>query len=139
MPQPSVRVWATGDGVRVNPETGKYLEDRTDIHADYPSGDYRSRNAVWDAAGRSIKLHAARNEFVAFQVVVESDAPVAGIKVALDRLEGPDGGALSGRNVALFKASSGVKPVCRSLSTCRRRLATIRIIPYRRGKWGRLE
>ena len=104
MPQPSVRIWATGDGARVNPETGKYLEDRTDIHADYPTGDYRSRNAVWDAAGRSIKLHAARNEFVAFQVVVETDAPVAGIKAALDRLEGPDGTALSGRNVALFKA-----------------------------------
>ncbi len=31
-----VKVWATGDGVRVNPETGKYWEDRVDILPDYP-------------------------------------------------------------------------------------------------------
>ena len=39
-----VRLWATGDGVRVNPQTGRYLEDRTDIHKDYPTGDYRKRS-----------------------------------------------------------------------------------------------
>ena len=38
MSNPGVEVWATSDGVRVNPETGKYLEDRADIHKDYPTG-----------------------------------------------------------------------------------------------------
>ena len=47
-------VWATSDTVRVSPETGRYLEDRPDIHADYPTGDYQARNAVWDAGTHAV-------------------------------------------------------------------------------------
>jgi len=102
--QAAVSVWATGDCVRVNPETGRYLEDRPDIHADYPSGDYRKSNAIWDAAERRVTLHAARNEFVSFQVVVESDKPVSGVDVRLGSLRGPKGSVISGKNMTLFKA-----------------------------------
>ena len=104
-----IRVWATSDGVRVNPVTGKYFEDRTDIHKDYPTGEYAKRNAVWDAAKRRVTLHAARNEFVSFQVVVAK-----GDSAPLDRtvnaiaifrsLTGPDGAKIDGKNVSLFKA-----------------------------------
>jgi len=100
----SVRVWATHDGVRVNPETGRYFEDRPDIHSDYPTGDYKSGNSVWDAASGTISLHAARNEFVAFQVIVEADRPVGPVSVEFDRLTGPGGACLDGRCIALFKA-----------------------------------
>lgn len=100
----AVTVWATGDGMRVSPETGKYLEDRVDIHKDYPTGDYRTRNAVWDAEKSLVSLHAGRNEFVAFQVVVAAEGPVAGVKVRLDALTGLGRARLSGRNVALMKA-----------------------------------
>ena len=106
MSEASLNVWATGDGCRVSPENGRYLEDRTDIHADYPTGDYEQKNAAWDAAASRVNLHAARNEFVAFQVVVESDAPVPGVSVAFDRLTGPGGVEIAGRNIALFKAWS---------------------------------
>ncbi len=99
MPQSPVRVWATGEGVRVNPETGRYLEDRRDVHVDYPSGDYQRRNAVWDAKEGRIALQSARNEFVSFQLIVERDdvsgleafrgtEPVKGIEVTFDRLVG---------------------------------------------------
>jgi hypothetical protein len=72
-----VRLWAVSDGVRVKPVTGRLLEDRTAIHKDYPTGDYRARNAVWDAATLTVSLQAARNEFVAFQLVLEAGQPVA--------------------------------------------------------------
>ncbi len=111
MSETSVNIWATGDGMRVEPVTGKYLEDRADIHADYPAGDYRSRNAAWDAASGAVRLRAARNEFVAFQVIVESAgpaspgrSPVRGVQVRLSGLRGPGGASIAGRNVALFKA-----------------------------------
>jgi len=111
MQQSAIRVWATGEGVRVNPETGRYLEDRRDIHVDYPSGDYQRQNAVWHAAEGRVALHAARNEFVSFQLIVErSDEPsrraepVKEIEVTCDRLAGPDGAELSGRNITLFLA-----------------------------------
>jgi hypothetical protein len=102
--EPSVDVWATGDGVRVNPETGRYFEDRADIHADYPTGDYQRKNAVWDGAAGRVSLHAARNEFVAFQLVVDSAGPLRDINVAFDRLTGPGRAEIEGRNIALFKA-----------------------------------
>jgi len=100
----TVTVWATGDGVRVNPESGRYFEDRPDIHSDCPSGEYRSRNAVWEGAGNRVTLHSARNEFVSFQVIVETGEPVSGVSVQFGSLEGPGGVSIAGRNIALFKA-----------------------------------
>lgn len=100
---PAVRLWAVGDGVRVNPVTGRLLEDRPDIHKDYPTGDYRTRNAVWDAAARKVTLQAARNEFVAFQLIVEADQPVAEVDVSFPEMKHPSGARLAGRNLALFK------------------------------------
>jgi len=102
--QPHINTWVAGDMVRVDPVTGRYLEDRPDIHHDYPTGEYQRRNAVWDAAESRVTLHAARNEFVAFQVVVAAEGKVEGIEVHFDRLVGPDGAELSGRNLATFKA-----------------------------------
>jgi len=99
-----LQVWATSGSARVRPVTGRYFVDRTDIHEDYPTGDYRSRNAVWDAAARRVSLHAARNEFVSFQVIVGSDEPVSGVKVRLAALTGPGGARIAGRHVALLKA-----------------------------------
>ena len=107
--QAQLEVWATTDGVRVNPVTGKYLEDRTDIHKDYPSGDYQTTNPVWDAATGKVAIKSARNEFVAFQVVVSRGAsawPAKGVRVSLDSLTGPGGAKISGKHVALFKAWS---------------------------------
>ncbi|HUU21572.1 MAG TPA: hypothetical protein VM389_03465 [Phycisphaerae bacterium] len=105
--QGGVEVWATGDGVRVNPVTGKYMEDRVDIHKDYPTGDYRKSNPVWDAEAKKVTLHAARNEFAAFQLVVargEKDPPQYDLTVAMDKLTGPDGATIEGPNIALLKA-----------------------------------
>ena len=99
-----VSIWATSDGVRVDPETGKYLEDRTDIHEDYPTGDYQKRNPVWDARKRRVALVGARNEFIAFQVVVGANEPISGVKVRFDSLTGPDGVRIDGKHVALFKS-----------------------------------
>lgn len=104
MSQSNIGVWATDDGVRVNPETGRYLEERPEIHADYPGGAYHIRNAVWDDADGRVSLRAGRNEFVAFQVIVAVEKPVADVSVRFDGLHGPGGAGISGRNIALFKA-----------------------------------
>jgi hypothetical protein len=81
-----VRVWAVSDGVRVNPVTGGLLEARPDIHADYPREDFRRRNLVWDAQTRTVSLHAARNEFTAFQVIVETDQPLEEVDASITGL-----------------------------------------------------
>jgi hypothetical protein len=101
--EPGVRLWAVGDGVRVSPVTGKLLEGRPDIHSDYPAGDPRAGNRVWDPAAKTVSLKCARNEFCAFQVVIETDQPQDKIDVKLPGLAHSSGKRLEGRNIALFK------------------------------------
>lgn len=99
-----LNVWAVPDGVRVNPQTGKLIEERPDIQKDYPAGNYRQKNSVWDGARRAVRLHAAANEFVAFQLVLEAYFPTAGIDVELTPLTGPGGRTIGAPQVQIFKA-----------------------------------
>ncbi|MFB3921822.1 MAG: glycoside hydrolase domain-containing protein [Terriglobia bacterium] len=100
---PTVRLWAVSDGVRVSPTTGRVIEARPDIHPDYPTGDFRVANSVWDAASKTISLKAARNEFIAFQVIVEVAEPVDKVDVKFPGLAGPSGAHLEGKYAAVFK------------------------------------
>ncbi|PYV38853.1 MAG: hypothetical protein DMG06_24620, partial [Acidobacteria bacterium] len=101
---PAVKLWAVGDGVRINPLTGKlFIEGRTDIHKDYPVGDFRSRNLVWDGKARNVTLKAARNEFVAFQLIIESLQPVDDIDVTFLELQHSSGARIAGRYLQIFK------------------------------------
>ena len=64
-------VWAIGDGDKV---------DRDELT--HPG---RRGNAVWD--GTAVRLFAARNEIVAFQVIVEADGDgIRALSVALPEL-----------------------------------------------------
>lgn len=98
-----VRLWAVSDGVRVSPVTGRLIESRPDIHKDYPTGDPRAGNLVWEPSSRIVSLKAARNEFTAFQLVIEPERPQDGIDVSLDGLVHDTGARIEGRNVAIFK------------------------------------
>ncbi len=71
-----VGVWAVGDGEKVE------RDDRKS-----PS---RARNDVWN--GRTVSLFAARNEIVAFQVIVEADAAgITSLSAALPELLSTEG------------------------------------------------
>jgi hypothetical protein len=73
------RVWAVNDGVKVDRDA-----------RDHPA---RTGNSAWD--GRRVRVFGARNEVLAFQLVVEADeAGVSRLQVSLPRLNGPDGAAL---------------------------------------------
>ncbi len=64
-------IWAVSDGEKVE------RDDR--------SHPLKAKNAVWD--GRGVQLAAARNEIVAFQVIVEADdAGVTALSAALPQL-----------------------------------------------------
>jgi Glycoside hydrolase 123, catalytic domain len=99
---PTVRLWAVSDGVRVNPVTGQLFEARTDIHKDYPAGDFRDINAVWSAGTKTVALKAARNEFVAFQLIVDAPNGAEGVSVKFAGVAG-NGARVDGRYAAVFK------------------------------------
>jgi hypothetical protein len=71
-------VWAVGDGEKV---------ERDDL-----SNPNRGRNAAWD--GRRVKLFGARNEVIAFQVIVEAGHEgISELTLALPELRRRGGGA----------------------------------------------
>ena len=51
----------------------------------------------------SVELHAARNEWESFQVLLRSDAPVEGVSLVAGDLTGPGGAALEAADARLFR------------------------------------
>ena len=101
---PAVRLWAVSDGVRVSPVTGNLIENQPFIHKDYPAGDPRDGNLVWNPAARTVSLKAARNEFAAFQLIIETGQPQNDFDVKLELLTHEASGArIDGHNIAIFK------------------------------------
>jgi hypothetical protein len=100
-----VRVWAVSDGVRVNPVTGGLLEARPDIHADYPAGDFRIHNLVWDsrpAPSRS-KPPGTSSPYSSH---VESPEPVDDVDVTVTPLRHIGGAEIGG----VTRSSKRVRP-----------------------------
>jgi hypothetical protein len=90
------RVWAVHDGEKVDRDA-----------RDHPA---RDRNAAWD--GRTIRLVAARNEIVAFQVIVETDGRGVGqLGVSLSRLTRPSGEAIAYRAPDADPTLSAGRPI----------------------------
>ena len=55
------------------------------------------------SAGRTADLAAARNEWVSFQVLMRSEAPVKGVRVEAVDLAGPNGATISPSSVVLYR------------------------------------
>ena len=100
-----VRVWAVSDGVRVDPVEGRIFESRPEIHKDYPTGDFRAANSVWDTSSRTVSLKAGRNEFVAFQVIVEAQQPITDVNIQFPGVSGPGGAQIAGKYLSLIHIS----------------------------------
>ena len=73
-------------GIWANNGEDKVTQDETRSKA----ASSRVVNSAWD--GRNIRVFGARNEVVAFNLVLEagSDKPAAGLSVEFNRLTGPD-------------------------------------------------
>jgi len=100
----AIRLWAVSDGVRVSPVTGNLIEGKPFVHSDYPVLNPRRGNLVWDAANKTVMLKSARNEFTAFQLIIEAWEPQNQIDVKFTSLVHEGGAArIDGRHIAIFK------------------------------------
>src|SRR5258708_40077999 len=90
-----VAIALVASSARANPSVW-VVDDGEKIRRDATSTPFErgEQNPVWRPGG-AVRLFSMRNESVALQVVVEADAtPLAGVSVALPRLDGPDPAAL---------------------------------------------
>jgi hypothetical protein len=95
-------VWAIGEGFRVDPLTGRAREEQRTDGNPLPTGfDYARANLAWESGGRgTVKLAAARNEVVAYQLQIRG--PAAGVSVTASDLKGP-GVIRAARDIEIFK------------------------------------
>ncbi|HET9176946.1 MAG TPA: hypothetical protein VFQ24_01145 [Terriglobia bacterium] len=99
-----MNVWAINDTVRVDPIRNRPFEENLSLFPDGVRSGYKQSNLVWDAAARRIKLKAARNETVAFQLVIErTGAKLTSVNVALADLAGPSGAKIPLDNFDMFR------------------------------------
>jgi len=99
----SMKVWALGDGVRIDPESGRVIEQMQTYFGPVLKEGYRLKNWVWDSSTNTISLKAARNEIVACQLIICTDKPVKGISVDVSGLASAAGDRIPGSSVRLFR------------------------------------
>ncbi len=77
------RVWCVGDWAKIDPLTGG-------VHGYTDSSGLVARNEVWDGGLGIVRLRGARNEFCAFQIVVEfTESAIRGLFVTAQDFVGP--------------------------------------------------
>ncbi|MFH1071230.1 MAG: hypothetical protein V1794_16555, partial [Candidatus Glassbacteria bacterium] len=78
--------------VRMDPADGRLIDDASVRYGARPLGDLRRVNWVYD--GRTVSLHAARGEYVSFQLVMENftDSTLKDLIVEMKPFAGPSGG-----------------------------------------------
>jgi hypothetical protein len=97
-----VSVWAIGEGVRINPLTGKAFEENPKMLPGGVSGDYRARNWVWDGATKTVALKGAANEVVSFQLIIEGTG-VKGVNATASDLAS-DGRTIPAKQYSFLRA-----------------------------------
>jgi hypothetical protein len=99
LPAQELALWAIDDSVRIHPETGKAIEESPALLPGGISGDYRTQNWIWSSKDQAVNLVGAKNEVVAFQVIVEGAAD--GIQVEATPFTGS--GTIPASNIKLFR------------------------------------
>ncbi len=99
-----IEVWAVSDSVRIDPVRNEPFEVNQNLFPDGIRRGYKQSNLIWDGTARRIMLKAARNETVAFQIVVErTGEKLSNVMVAPTELTGSNGAKISLENVDLFR------------------------------------
>jgi hypothetical protein len=100
----SMEVWAVSDSVRIDPIRNQPFEDNQNLFPDGIRPGYKKSNVIWDGAAQRITLKAARNETVAFQIVIErTGEKLSNVRVAPAELAGPNGAKIALENLDLFR------------------------------------
>jgi hypothetical protein len=81
-------VWIVDDSVRLDPVEGDLFEERHPA-ADGIDAGYHDRNPIWNVDDGEAHLLAARNEVVAFQVIIDGGSH-AGVSIEVSDLVGPE-------------------------------------------------
>jgi hypothetical protein len=102
---PGMRVWAVGDSFRIDPTTGRAHEQKPMLFADVPKGNLSESNLIWNGRERTVSLRAARNETIAFQIIVDrtGDEPLKDVDVQAGPFTANGGSRLPDGGVEIFK------------------------------------
>ncbi|MBT4511011.1 MAG: hypothetical protein HOC20_02200, partial [Chloroflexi bacterium] len=87
-----LKVWAAPSYWKINPRNGNAFEiDPDNYNSDNVSRAYQQLNRIWDGATEIVTVSGGRNEFVAFQLVIENlgGSVLEDVSVSISDLTGP--------------------------------------------------
>ncbi len=94
-------VWVVDDNVKIGPIRGNVIEKNR--YRNVIKNRYKNQNHIWDGSNRVVSLKGARNEYVAFQIVIEGPGKkLSNICVEATDLIGPTI-IQSEKNISLYK------------------------------------
>jgi len=104
-PALGMKIWVVGDSTRIDPTRNAAFEDNPLLFPDCLTGDYQESNLIWDGRQKRINLRGARNETIAFQIIVERNGTekLSNVKVELGDLSGPSGKKIPAQNIDIYK------------------------------------
>lgn len=76
---------------------------KSEVHVWTSNQTVRFLRDAQPGAATGVKIVAARNEWESFQILLRSDKPVAGVKVAAGDLRGPGGAVIRGSDARIFR------------------------------------
>ncbi len=102
---PQMKVWAIGDNVRINPTSNVAYEDNPELMPEGLTRGYGRSNLIWSEPDQLVSLKAARNEIVAFQIVIErlGENPLHNVNVEVGEFRGAGGHRIEKENIDLYK------------------------------------
>lgn len=105
MQSQSFDVWTVPDNVRVEPTEGRIIDANPALFSDAFQGNLRVRNSIWDSSSHKISVKGARDEIIAFQIVVQrlTESPLEGVEITFSSLNGPDGASIASSDFDLYK------------------------------------
>jgi hypothetical protein len=96
-------IWCIGDWVKVNPVNGKIWEENATFYSKHWTlTNYKISNPVWDKNNNLVRIYGARNEYVAFQIIIENGGTsLSNVNLSSSDLTGPD--TIHSNYIELFK------------------------------------
>jgi hypothetical protein len=99
-----MQVWAVSDSVRIDPVRNQPFEDNHKLFPDGIRPGYKQSNLIWDGTARRITLKAARNETIAFQIVIErTGEKLSNVRMSPPELRASNGAKIPPENVDVFR------------------------------------
>ena len=92
-----IDLWVVGDCYKVDPDSGKLFNS-------FIKSDYKKKNFIWDSDSSIVSLFGARNEYVAFQIIIDANKDLSEVDILTTDFKGSS--IIANDNIDVFSSNT---------------------------------